>query len=67
MHKSKLHKVLLVAVEVFGSSDQTDGNAMFDDLVNLELISRSAFEDHLIATSLQPEGKAAAQGEIVYH
>ena len=55
MHKSKLHKALLVAAEVVASSDQTDGNAMFDALVNLELISRSAVEDRLIATSLQSE------------
>ena len=55
MHVSKLHKALLVAAEVVGSSYQTDANAMFDALVNLELISRSAVEDHLIATSLQSE------------
>ena len=67
MYESKLHKALLAAAEVVGSSDQTDANAMFDALVNLELISRSAVEDHLIATSLQPEWKAAAQGEIVCH
>lgn len=67
MYESKLHKALLAAAEVVGSSDQTDANAMFDALVNLELISRSAVEGHLIATSLQPEWKAAAQREIVYH
>ena len=44
-----------MATEVVFSSDQTDANAMFDALVNLELISQSAVEDHLIATSLQPE------------
>ena len=67
MYKSKLHKALLAAAEVVGSSDQTDANAMSDAHVNLELISRSAAEDQLIVTSLQPEWKAAAQGEIVYH
>ena len=38
MHESKLQKALLVAAEVVGSSDQTDANAIFDALVNLEWI-----------------------------
>lgn len=40
MYEFKLHKALLAAAEVVGSSDQTDANVMFDALVNLELISQ---------------------------
>jgi hypothetical protein len=67
MCESKLHKVLLAATEAVSSSNQTDVDAMFDALVKLEWISRSAVEGHLIATSLQPEWKAVAQDDIVYH
>jgi hypothetical protein len=48
MCASKLHKELLAPAEAVHSSDQTDVDAMFDALVNLELISRSADEGHLI-------------------
>ena len=67
MSESKLHKALLAATEAVVSSDQTNVAAMFDALVNLELIARSAVEGHLIATSLQPEWKAVAQDDILYH
>jgi hypothetical protein len=67
MAESILHKALLAATEAVRSSDQTNVDAMFDALVNLELIARSAIEGHLIATSLQPEWKAVAQDDILYH
>ena len=62
-----LHKALLAAAEIVEASDRSNANAMFDALVNLELISRSAVEDHLVSTSLQPEWRAAAKGPVVYH
>ena len=41
---------------------------MFDALVNLELISRTAVEDHLIETTLRPEWRATkATASTVYH
>ena len=67
MCTSKLHKALLTVTEAVRSLDQTNVDAMFDALVNLEFISQSTVEGHLIATSLQPEWKAVAQGDIVYH
>ena len=67
MYESKLRKALQAAAELVDSSDPADTNAMFDALVNIELISRTAVEDHLIATSLRPEWRAAAEGSVVYH
>ena len=41
---------------------------MFDALVNLELILRTAAEDHLIETTLRPEWRATkATASTVYH
>jgi hypothetical protein len=67
MYESKLRKALLAAAELADSSDSNDINAMFDALVNIELISRTAVEDHLIATSLRPEWRATAMGSALYH
>ena len=58
MHDAKLRKALLAAAEIVNSSDSQDTRAMFDALVNLELISRSAVEDHLIETTLRPGWRA---------
>ncbi len=55
MHDAKLLKALLAAAEIINSSDSQDTRAMVDALVNLELISRNAVEDHLIQTTLRPE------------
>jgi len=67
MWESRLQKALLAATEIVKSSDRSNINAMFDALVNLEMISRAAVEDHLISTSIQPEWRAAAKGPVIYH
>lgn len=67
MYESKLRKALLAAAELVDSSEPKDANAMFDALVNLELISRTAVEDHLIATSLRPEWSGTVPGNAVFH
>ena len=54
MHDAKLRKALLATAEIVNSSDSQDTRAMFDALVNLELISQTAVEDHLIETTLRP-------------
>ena len=60
MYKSKLQKALLAKAKTIEASDRSNANAIFDALVNLELITKSAVEDHLTSTSLQPEWWAAA-------
>ena len=68
MYDSKLRKALLAAAEIVDSSDSQDTRAMFDALLNLELISRTAVEDHLIETSLRPEWRTTtATASTVYH
>ncbi|MDP7390757.1 MAG: hypothetical protein QGH07_02745 [Alphaproteobacteria bacterium] len=68
MHNAKLLKALLAAAEIVNSSDSQDTRAMFDALVNLELISRTAVEDHLIETTLRPEWRATkAAASTVYY
>ena len=68
MYDSKLRKALLAAAEIVDSSDSQDTRAMFDALLNLELISRTAVEDHLIETSLRPEWRATtATASTGYH
>ena len=68
MHDAKLRKALLAAAEIVYSSDSQDTRAMFDALVNLELISRTAIEDHLIETTLRPEWRSTkATASTVYH
>ncbi|MEC7538370.1 MAG: hypothetical protein VYB59_13915 [Pseudomonadota bacterium] len=67
MHDAKPRKALLAAAEIVNSSDSQDTRAMFDALVNLELISRTAVEDHLIETMLKPEWRATkATASTVY-
>ena len=58
MHDAKLRKALLAAAEIVYSSASQDTRAMFDALVNLELILRTAAEDHLTETTLRPERRA---------
>ena len=60
MYKSKLQKALLAKAKTIEASDRSNANAIFDTLVNLQLITKSAVEDHLVSTSLQPEWRAAA-------
>ena len=60
MYESKLHMALLAKVKTIEASDRSNANAIFDALVNLQLITRSAVEDQLISTSFQPEWRAAA-------
>ena len=67
MYESKLHTALLAAAEIVEASDRSNANAMFDALLNLELISRSAVEDHLVSTSFQPKLRAGTKGPLVYH
>ena len=67
MYESKLHKALLAKAKTIEASDRSNANMMFDALVNLELMPRSAVEDHLVSTSLRPEWRAAAKGPVVYH
>ena len=67
MYVSKLHKALLAAAEIVETSDRSNANMMFDALINLELMPRSAVEDHLVPTSLRPEWRSAAKGSVVYH
>ena len=67
MDESKLHKALLAAAEIIEVSESSNVNAMFDALVNLELISRAAVQEHLITTSLEPAWRLAAKGPVVYH
>ena len=68
MHDAELRKALLAAAEIVNSSDSQDTRAMFDALVNLELISRTAVEDHLIETTLRPEWRATkGTAGTIYH
>ena len=68
MHDAKLRKALLAAAEIVNSSDSQDTRAMFDALVNLNIISRTTVEDHLIETTLRPEWRATkAMASTVYH
>ena len=68
MHDAKQRKALLAAAEIVNSADSQDQRAMFDALVNLELISRTAVEGHLIETTLRPEWRATkAAASTVYH
>ena len=68
MHDAKLRKALLAAAEIVNSSDSQDQRAMFDALVNLELILRTAAEDNLTETTLRPEWRATkATASTVYH
>ena len=48
MYDSKLRKTLLAAAEIVDSLDLQDTRAMFNVLVNFELNSRTAVENHLI-------------------
>ena len=57
-----------IVAEIVDSSDSQDTRAMFNVLVNFELNSRTAVEDHLIETSLKPECQATtATASSVYH
>ena len=68
MHNAKLRKALLAAAENVNFSDSQDTRVMFDALVNLELLSRTAVEEHLIETALRPEWRAMkATASTVYH
>ena len=68
MHDAELRKALLAAAEIVNSSDSQDTRAMFVASVNLELISQTAVEDHLIETTLRPEWRATkATASTVYH
>ena len=67
MYVSKLHKALLATAEIVEAADRSNANMMFEALVNLQLMSRSTVEDHLVSTSLRPEWRAAAKGSVVYH
>lgn len=67
MFKSNLRKALKEAAELLKSAELADENAMFDALVNLELIARTAVEDHLIATSIRPGWRASAPTSYAYH
>ena len=60
MYETKLHKALLAKAKTLEASDRSNANAIFDALVNLQLITRFAVEDHLVSTSFQPEWRAAA-------
>ena len=67
MYRSDMRKALLAAAKIVRSAETADENAMFDALVNLELIARSAVEDHLIATSIRPNWRASAPTSFAYH
>ena len=68
MHDAKPRKALLAAAEIVYSSDSKDTRAIFDALVNLELILRTAAEDNLTETTLRPEWRATkATASKVYH
>ena len=67
MYVSELRKALLAAAEIFEASDRSNATMMFDALANLQLMSRSGVEDHLVSISLRPEWRAAAEGPVVYH
>jgi len=67
-HDAKLRKALLAAAEIVNSSDSQDTRAMFDALVNPELILRTTVEDNLIETTLRPEWRATkVTASTVYH
>lgn len=67
MYRSELRKALLAAAEIVGNAESGDESAMFDALVNLELIARAAVEDHLVATSIHPSWRASAPTSFAYH
>ena len=68
MHDAKPRKALLAAAGILYSSDSQDTRALFDALVNLELILRTAAEDNLTETTLRPKWRATkATASTVYH
>ena len=67
MYRSDLRKALLAAAEIIRNGEAADENAMFDALVNLELVARTAVEDHLVATSIRPSWRASAPTSFAYH
>lgn len=68
MHDAKPRKALLAAAEIVYSSDSQDTRTIFDALVNLELILRTAAEDNLTETTLRSEWRATkATASTVYH
>lgn len=67
MYRSDLRKALLAAADIIKNAETADENMMFDALVNLEIVARTAVEDHLIATSIQPRWRASAPTSFAYH
>ena len=67
MYRSELRKALKEAAELLKTAEIADENAMFDALVNLELVARTAVEDHLVATSIHPSWRASAPTSYACH
>ena len=67
MYDSNMQIALIAAAKVIKASERSNANVMFDALVNLELISRAAVQDHLVTTSLEPKWRKAAKSPDFYH
>jgi len=63
MSKIALQETLDAAAELLQNVDRNDTEAMFDVLVELELLARDAVAEHSVAELLNA-GLAAAQGEL---
>ena len=63
MSKIALQESIDAAVELLQSVDRNDTDAVFDTLVELEMLARDAVADHSVGELLNA-GIATAQGEL---
>lgn len=63
MSKSALQETIDAAVEMLQNVDRNDTDAMFDTLVELEMLARDAVADHSVGELLNA-GIATAKGDL---
>ena len=63
MSKIALQETIDAAVEMLQNVDRNDTDAMFDTLVELEMLARDAVADHSVGELLNA-GIANAQGDL---
>ena len=63
MSKIALQETIDAAVEMLQNVDRNDTDAMFDTLVELEMLARDAVADHSVGELLNA-GIATAQGDL---
>ena len=63
MSEIALQETIDAAVEMLQNVDRNDTDAMFDTLVELEMLARDAVADHSVGELLNA-GNATAQGDL---